>query len=108
MGNCECLADRDIPEETTRIHGITLDRLDGKPRFAAIAEDLLAFLGEDRLIAHNAPFDFAFVNAELARLGAPPLHPSRMIDTLALAKARFPGMPNSLDALCRRFAIDLS
>ena len=100
--------DRDIPEETTRIHGITLDRLDGKPRFAAIAEDLLAFLGEDRLVAHNAPFDFAFVNAELARLGAPPLHPSRMIDTLALAKARFPGMPNSLDALCRRFAIDLS
>jgi DNA polymerase-3 subunit epsilon len=100
--------ERDIPEDATRIHGITLAHLHGKPRFAAIVQDLLAFLGEDKLVAHNAPFDFGFVNAELARLGAPPLDPSRMVDTLALAKARYPGLPNSLDALCRRFAIDLS
>ena len=59
-------------------------------------------------MAHNAAFDFAFVNAELTRLALPPLDMARMIDTLALAKARFPGMPNSLNALCTRFAIDLS
>lgn len=100
--------DRAIPEEATRVHGITLERLDGKPRFAAVAEAFLAFLGDDPLIAHNAPFDFGFVDAELARIGAPPLDRTRMVDTLVLAKARFPGMSNSLDALCRRFAIDLS
>ena len=61
-----------------------------------------------KLIAHNAPFDFAFLDAEFVRLGLPALSAARMIDTLALAKVRFPGMPNSLDALCRRFAIDLS
>ncbi len=100
--------DRDIPEETTRIHGITIEHLLGKPRFHEIVDELLEFMGEDRLIAHNAPFDFGFVDAELSRLDRPPLARTRMIDTLALAKARFPGMPNSLDALCRRFGIDLS
>ena len=100
--------ERDIPEESARIHGITLDKLEGKPRFAAIVDEMLAFFGDVPLIAHNAPFDFGFVNAELRRAGRPPLDPARMIDTLALAKARFPGMPNSLDALCRRFGIDLS
>ncbi len=73
-----------------------------------IVDDLLEFLGEAKLIAHNAPFDFAFLDAEFVRLGLPTLSASRMIDTLAMAKVRFPGMPNSLDALCRRFAIDLS
>jgi len=100
--------DRDIPDDATRIHGVTLADLTGKPRFAEIADDLLAFFGDARLIAHNAPFDFAFLDAEFRRLGRPVLAATRMIDTLALAKARFPGMPNSLDALCRRFAIDLS
>jgi DNA polymerase III subunit epsilon len=71
-------------------------------------EELLAFFGDGPLIAHNAPFDFGFLNIEFGRLKLPTLAPARMIDTLALAKARFPGMPNSLDALCRRFAIDLS
>ena len=99
--------DRDIPDDATRIHGFTLDDLTDMPRFAEIADDLLAFFGDGPLIAHNAPFDFAFLDAELARLGLPPLPPSQMVDTLALAKARFPGMPNSLDALCRRFTIDL-
>jgi len=100
--------DRDIPPDATRIHGITLDKLAQAPRFAAIADDLLEFFGEDPLVAHNAPFDFGFLNAEFARLKRPSLPRARMIDTLVMAKARFPGMPNSLDALCRRFNIDLS
>ncbi len=100
--------ERDIPEDATRIHGFTLADLAGKPSFAEIVDDLLEFFGEAKLIAHNAPFDFAFLDAEFVRIGLPPLSASRMIDTLALAKVRFPGMPNSLDALCRRFAIDLS
>ncbi len=100
--------ERDIPDDASRIHGLTASHVAGKPRFAAVADELLGFFGDGKLIAHNAPFDFGFLNAELARLGLPPLAPVRMIDTLALAKARFPGMPNSLDALCRRFAIDLS
>ncbi len=100
--------DRDIPPDATRIHGITLDKLTQAPRFAAIADDLLEFFGEDPLVAHNAPFDFGFLNAEFARLKRPSLPRARMIDTLVMAKTRFPGMPNSLDALCRRFNIDLS
>jgi DNA polymerase III subunit epsilon len=100
--------ERDIPDDATRIHGFTLADLAGKPSFAEIVDDLLEFFGEAKLIAHNAPFDFAFLDAEFVRLGLPTLSASRMIDTLAMAKVRFPGMPNSLDALCRRFAIDLS
>ncbi len=100
--------ERDVPEETTRVHGFTRGDLLGKPRFADIVDRLLEFLGDAPLVAHNAAFDFAFVNAELARLALPPLSPARMVDTLALARARFPGLPNSLDALCRRFDIDLS
>ncbi len=100
--------DRDIPEEAVRVHGITLQHLAHAPRFESIVDDLLAFLGEGMLVAHNAPFDFGFVNAELTRLRRPILHSERMIDTLALAQERFPGLPNSLDSLCRRFAIDLS
>jgi DNA polymerase-3 subunit epsilon len=100
--------ERDIPAESSRIHGISNAHVEGKPKFAAIADKLLAFFGDAPLIAHNAPFDFCFVDAELARLNRPGLDQARMIDTLVLAKKRFPGMPNSLDALCRRFEIDLS
>lgn len=100
--------EREIPAEATRVHGITLEQLEGAPRFAEVADDILTFLGEGMLIAHNAPFDFGFLNAELARIGRPSLERGRMLDTLALAKERYPGMPNSLDALCRRFGIDLS
>ena len=99
---------RDVPPESTRVHGITLDKLRDAPRFAEIVDDMLAFFGDDKLVAHNAPFDFGFLNAELARCNRPKLARERMIDTLVLAKTRFPGMPNSLDALCRRFGIDLS
>jgi DNA polymerase-3 subunit epsilon len=99
---------RDIPEDATRIHGFSRSDLMGKPVFADIVDAFLAFIGDSPLVAHNAPFDFGFVNAELVRLSLPTLDTNRMIDTLALAKARFPGMPNSLNALCGRFAIDLS
>ena len=100
--------ERDVTEDAIRIHGFTPADLNGKPRFAEIVDDLLAFFGDAKLIAHNAPFDFAFLDAEFGRLGLPRLSVTRMIDTLAIAKTRFPGMPNSLDALGRRFAIDFS
>jgi DNA polymerase-3 subunit epsilon len=100
--------ERDIPPESTKIHAITNAHVEGKPKFADIADEMLAFFGDAPLIAHNAPFDFGFISAELERIGKPPLDKARMIDTLVLAKERFPGMPNSLDALCRRFEIDLS
>ncbi len=99
---------RDIPEEATRVHGFTAAHLSEKPAFSAVASDLLAFFGNGKLIAHNAPFDFGFLNAELAQCGLAPLDVARMVDTLELAQKRFPGLPNSLDALCRRFGIDLS
>ena len=100
--------ERDVPSDSTRIHGFTNAHLAGKPKFADIADQMLLFFADCPLVAHNAPFDFGFLNAELGRVGRPPLARERMIDTLVLAKQRFPGMPNSLDALCRRFSIDLS
>jgi DNA polymerase-3 subunit epsilon len=100
--------ERDIPAEASRIHGFTNSDVAGKPKFAAIADQLLKFLGDAEIIAHNAPFDFGFLDAELFRCQRPPLDRSRMIDSLAMAKARFPGMPNNLDALCRRLGVDNS
>ncbi len=100
--------ERDIPIESTRVHAITNAHVEGKPKFAEVAEDMLAFFADSPLVAHNAPFDFGFISAELERIGKPPLDRARMVDTLVLAKQRFPGMPNSLDALCRRFDIDLT
>ncbi len=100
--------ERDIPEEAQRVHGIAREFLFGKAKFPEIVADLLAFIGDDKLVAHNAAFDFGFLDAEFGRAGHPKLDRSRMVDTLVMAKTRFPGMPNSLDALCRRFGIDLS
>ncbi len=100
--------ERDIPSDSTKVHGITSAHVEGKPKFADVADKMLEFFGDSPLVAHNAPFDFAFIDHELERIGKPKLDRSKMIDTLVLAKARFPGMPNSLDALCRRFEIDLS
>lgn len=100
--------ERDIPADASRIHGLTNADVAGKPKFSAIVDEMLAFFGDDPLVAHNAAFDFGFLDAELGRIGRPKLDRARMVDTLALAKVRFPGMPNSLDALCRRFNIDLS
>ncbi len=106
--HCVIDPERDVPEEASRIHGFTRADLIGKPKFAEIIDGFLAFVGDCPLVAHNAAFDFGFMNAELARLRLPGLPPARMIDTLAIARAKFPGLPNSLDALCRRFDIDLS
>ena len=99
---------RDIPEEVIRIHGITLEHVRDAPRFGEVAAELIAFFGDGPLIAHNAAFDFGFLDQEFRLAGHPPLDRERMVCTLVLAKARFPGMPNSLDALCRRFLIDLT
>jgi DNA polymerase-3 subunit epsilon len=99
---------RDIPSEASRVHGFTNSDLVGKPLFAEVAQPLADFFADSKLIAHNAGFDFSFLDMEFGRAGLPPLGRDRMIDSLALAKVQFPGMPNSLDALCRRFSIDLS
>lgn len=101
--------ERDIPPEATRVHGFTLDDLLDKPLFSQIADEFLAFVGDSQMIAHNAPFDFKFINAELKKCGRPEFdYKSRAIDTVVMARKKYPGMPASLDALCRRFGIDLS
>src|SRR6266849_3369513 len=99
--------EREIPAEAMAVHGLDGEFLAGHPPFAAIADELATFIAGDRLVIHNAEFDLAFINAELARLGCSPLV-CAFVDTLAVARRRFPGAPASLDALCRRFAIDLS
>lgn len=100
--------ERDMPEEARRVHGLTAEFLRGFPTFAEAADELLAFLADSPLVIHNAAFDLKFLNAELARLGREPLGGGRVIDTLQIAQRRFPGAPASLDALCRRFAVDAS
>jgi DNA polymerase III subunit epsilon len=98
--------ERDMPADALAVHGLSAEFLAGHPLFSSIADELMAFIGGDRLIIHDAEFDFAFINAELARLGRAPLGCS-FVDALALARRRSPGSPVSLTALCRRFAINL-
>jgi DNA polymerase III subunit epsilon len=100
--------ERDIPEDSVRVHGLTAEKLADAPVFAAIADELLGFIGDSRLVIHNAEFDLKFLNAEFAKLSQPALPPDRGVDTIAMAKRRFPGARYSLDELCRRFNIDLS
>jgi DNA polymerase-3 subunit epsilon len=100
--------ERPVPAEATRIHGLDDAFLRDKPLFAAIAGDFLEFIADATLIAHNASFDITFVNAEFARLGRDPIGDERVIDTLMLARRKHPAGPNSLDALCQRYEIDLS
>lgn len=101
--------ERDMPEEAFRVHGLSREFLTGKPLFAAIADDFLAFIGDDsRLIAHNAEFDMRFINAELERLGRGRIAAERIVDTLVLARRKHPGASNSLDALCARYGVDTS
>ena len=100
--------ERDVPEEAFRVHGHSTDLLRDKPVFSAVVADFLAFIGEDRLVIHNAEFDMRFLNAELALAGLPAIPMDRVIDTLALARRKHPGMQNSLDALCDRYRIDRS
>ena len=99
---------RAVPDKVVEITGLTTDFLRGKPLFGDVADDFLAFIGDSTLIAHNAQFDIGFINAELIRSGREPLPQSRFKDTLAMAHAKFPGSPASLDALCKRFGISLS
>lgn len=97
---------RDMPGDAFTVHGLSAEFLSAKLAFGAIADDLLGFIGEDRLVIHNADFDLGFLNAELARLDRPPISPARVVDTVLLARRKFPGAPANLDALCRRFAVD--
>jgi DNA polymerase III subunit epsilon len=99
--------ERDMPADALAVHGLTGEFLAAHPLFAAIADEFVAFIGGDRLVIHNAEFDLAFINAELVRIGRAPLA-APFVDTLAVARRRFPGAPASLDALCRRFAVDTS
>ncbi len=100
--------ERDIPAETTQIHGITNEQVRHSPTFGEIVDALLAFMGDAPLVAHNAEFDFRFVNAELRNVGRAPLASSRMVDTVQIAKRLYPGARLSLDSLCARLGIDTS
>lgn len=99
---------RDMPEEAFKVHGLSEEFLKEKPLFAKVADDFLDFIGESPLIIHNAAFDMGFLNWELENLGKPALEMSRAIDTVKMARKKFPGAQASLDALCRRFSIDNS
>lgn len=100
--------ERDMPQEAFDVHGLSEEFLRDKPVFAAIAEEFLAFVGDAKLVIHNASFDMKFINAELSWLNRPPLPMDQAIDTLKIARKKFPGAQASLDALCRRFGIDNS
>jgi len=100
--------DREMPSEAEAVHGLTTIFLSDKPRFAERVEDLLAFIADSPLVAHNATFDFGFLNHELGHCGRPAVCMTRMIDTLSIARTRHPGAKHSLDALCMRFGIDRS
>ncbi len=100
--------ERDVPREAQDIHGISTESLFGKPLFKDVVRDLLAFLGDDILVIHNAQFDIMFLNHELGLVGEKPLSFDRVVDTLAIARRRHPAGPNSLDGLCKRYGIDSS
>jgi DNA polymerase-3 subunit epsilon len=100
--------ERLIPADATRVHGITDDKVKDAPKFAEIVADLMEFIGEAPVIAHNAQFDRNFIDHECGRCGQVLLHETRWIDTLQLAQKRWPGMPNSLDALCKRYKVSLA
>ena len=99
---------RAMPSEAEAVHGLSERFLSDKPLFADVCEGLLDFIGDSPLVAHNATFDFGFLNHELQRCARDPICMSRMIDTLMLARSRHPGAKHSLDALCTRFGVDRS
>lgn len=100
--------ERSMPQEAFEVHGLGDDFLRGKPKFAELGQKFLDFVGDAKLVIHNAAFDMKFLNAELKWMGLPQIPFDRAIDTLDIARRRFPGSPASLDALCRRFGIDNS
>jgi DNA polymerase-3 subunit epsilon len=99
---------RAMSAEAFAVHGLGDDFLRDKPVFSTVVDDFLAFVADAKLVIHNASFDMKFINAELSWVGRPPIPFDRAIDTLAIARQKFPGSPASLDALCRRFGIDNS
>lgn len=99
--------EREVPESAVKIHGLTTEFLSDKPVFTEVMDEFLEYVGDDSvLVAHNAEFDMKFINWELENASRPIIHKKRFIDTLAIARTKFPGSPNSLDALCKRFAIN--
>ncbi|WP_420394277.1 DNA polymerase III subunit epsilon [Acuticoccus sp.] len=99
--------ERDMPDDAFRVHGLSAAFLKDHPQFGDVAEEFCAFVGADRVVAHNASFDVAFLNHELSRCGRPAIAPHRVVDTLAIARRKHGGA-NSLDALCTRYGIDAS
>src|SRR5687768_13662464 len=104
--HCYFNPDRAMPREAEAVHGLSDIFLSDKPRFAEKVHELLEFIGDAPLVAHNAGFDFGFLNHELNNCGHPPVCMTRMVDTLGLARTRHPGAKHSLDALCSRFGVD--
>jgi DNA polymerase-3 subunit epsilon len=100
--------ERDMPEGAFAVHGLSAEFLEGHPKFPDIADTFIEFIGESPLVIHNAQFDMGFINAELARMDRPPVPMDRSVDTVKMARAKFPFAQASLDALCRRFQIDNS
>ena len=100
--------ERDVPDEAFKIHGFSSDFLKDKPKFKEIADELISFINGKDLIIHNASFDLPFINHELKILKKDIISKNKIIDTLELARSKYPGMSNSLDALCKRFNVDLS
>ncbi len=100
--------ERDVPKGAFDVHGLSEEFLRDKPKFAEVADDFLEFIGDDPLVIHNASFDMGFLNHELKRTGRAALAAGRAVDTLLIARKRYPGAQNSLDALCRRFGVDNS
>ncbi len=99
---------REMPTAAFEVHGLSSEFLAGKPVFAELAEDFIAFIEDAKLVIHNATFDVGFLNAELERIGESSISMDQVIDTLALARRKHPGASNSLDALCRRYRVDSS
>jgi DNA polymerase III subunit epsilon len=106
--HCYFNPERDMPEQAFNVHGLTIEFLKDKPRFSEKAEEIIAFLGDAPLVAHNALFDLGFLNAELERTGRAGMNRERLIDTLLIARRKHPGGANRLDDLCGRYAIDNS
>lgn len=100
--------ERDVPTEAQQVHGITNEFLADKPVFSEVADSFLTFIADSKLVIHNASFDMGFLNHELVQVPRDPIPFDRVVDTLALARRKYPAGPNSLDALCKRYRIDLS
>ena len=100
--------ERDVPAQAFAVHGLSREFLSAHPVFADIAQSFAEFIADSRLIIHNAAFDLGFVNAEFVRIDMAPLPPDRAVDTVQMARRKFPGAPANLDALCSRFGVDVS